>query len=115
MTHRSKFFLLLLPLCAFLLLTGFTSSFEKSYQEAEALLIQGDFDAASARFRELGSYEEASRLLMYSRAAGAAERGDYETAQRAFTALGSFRDAPEMLRYYEKVGRHLIKIAQGEI
>ena len=101
MTHRSKFLLLLLPLCAFLLLTGFTSSFEKSYQEAEALLNQGDFDAASARFLELGSYEEASRLLMYSRAAGAAERGDYETAQRAFTALGSFRDAPEMLRYYE--------------
>lgn len=101
MTHRSKFLLLLLPLCAFLLLTGFTSSFEKSYQEAEALLIQGDFDAASARFRELGSYEEASRLLMYSRAASAAERGDYETAQRAFMALGSFRDAPEMLRYYD--------------
>ncbi len=101
MNHRSKFILLLLPLCAFLLLTGFTSSFEKSYQEAEALLIQGDFDAASARFQELGSYEEASRLLMYSRAASAAERGDYETARRAFTALGSFRDAPEMLRYYE--------------
>ena len=72
MTHRSKFLLLLLPLCAFLLLTGFASSFEKSYQEAEALLAQGDFDAASARFRELGSYEEASRLLMYSRAASAA-------------------------------------------
>ena len=101
MTHRSKFLLLLLPLCAFLLLTGFASSFEKSYQEAEELLIQGDFDAASARFRELGSYEEASRLLMYSRAASIAERGDYETARRAFTALDSFRDAPEMLRYYE--------------
>ena len=101
MTHRSKFLLLLLPLCAFLLLTGFASSFEKSYQEAEALLAQGDFDAASARFRELGSYEEASRLLMYSRAASIAERGDYETARRAFTALDSFRDAPEMLRYYE--------------
>ena len=42
MTHRSKFLLLLLPLCAFLLLTGFASSFEKSYQEAEALLAQGD-------------------------------------------------------------------------
>ena len=101
MTHRSKFLLLLLPLCAFLLLTGFASSFEKSYQEAEALLAQGDFDAASARFRELGSYEEASRLLMYSRAASIAERGDYETARKAFTALDSFRDAPEMLRYYE--------------
>ena len=101
MTHRTKNMLLLLPLCAVLLLTGFTSSFEKSYQDAEALLAQGDYEAASARFRELGSYEEASRLLMYSRAAAAAESGDYETARRAFSALDSFRDAPEMLRYYE--------------
>ena len=84
MTHRTKSALLLLPLCAFLLLTGFTSSVEKNYQEAEALLAQGDYEAASARLLELGSYEEASRLLMYSRA-----------------ALDSFRDAPEMLRYYE--------------
>ena len=82
MTHRTKNMLLLLPLCAVLLLTGFTSSFEKSYQDAEALLAQGDYEAASARFRELGSYEEASRLLMYSRAAAAAESGDYETARR---------------------------------
>jgi outer membrane protein assembly factor BamD (BamD/ComL family) len=101
MTHRTKSALLLLPLCAFLLLTGFTSSVEKNYQEAEALLAQGDYEAASARLLELGSYEEASRLLMYSRAASAAESGDYDTARRAFSALDSFRDAPEMLRYYE--------------
>ena len=54
MTHRTKNMLLLLPLCAVLLLTGFTSSFEKSYQDAEALLAQGDYEAASAKFRELG-------------------------------------------------------------
>ena len=101
MTHRTNSALLLLPLCAFLLLTGFTSSVEKNYQEAEALLAQGDYEAASARLLELGSYEEASRLLMYSRAASAAESGDYDTARRAFSALDSFRDAPEMLRYYE--------------
>ena len=101
MTHRTKSALLLLPLCAFLLLTGFTSSVEKNYQEAEALLAQGDYEAASARLLELGGYEEASRLLMYSRAACAAESGDYDTARRAFSALDSFRDAPEMLRYYE--------------
>ena len=32
MTHRTKNMLLLLPLCAVLLLTGFTSPVEKSYQ-----------------------------------------------------------------------------------
>ena len=101
MRHRTKSALLLLPLCAFLLLTGFTSSVEKDYQDAEALLAEGNYEAASAKFRELGSYEEASRLLMYSRAASAAESGDYDTARRAFSALDSFRDAPEMLRYYE--------------
>ena len=101
MTHRTKNMLLLLPLCAVLLLTGFTSPVEKRYQDAEALLSQGNYEAAAAKFRELGSYEEASLLLMYSRAAAAAESGDYEIARRAFSALDSFRDAPEMLRYYE--------------
>ena len=90
MTHRTKNILLLLPLCAVLLLTGFTSSFEKSYQDAEALLVQGDYETAAAKFRELGSYEEASLLLMYSRAAAAAESGDYETARRAFPRLTAF-------------------------
>ncbi len=91
----------LLLLCAVLALTGCSSSVQREYETAEALLEQGQYEEASLKFGELGSYEEASRLQMYSRAALAAENGDYESARHAFTALGDFRDAPQMLRYYE--------------
>lgn len=102
MTHRLKTILLLLTTCAVLLLTGFTApSYERNYQAGEAFLDEGKYEEAAAKFQALGSYEEASRLLMYSRAALAAENGDYESANKAFSALGNFRDAPEMLHYYE--------------
>ena len=90
-----------MTMCILLLLTGCTSSYQRSYQSGEELLEQEQYEEASAKFQELGSYEDSRRLLMYSRAALAAENGDYETARIAFHALGAFRDAPEMLRYYE--------------
>ena len=101
MTLRLKKAVLLLTCCALLTLTGCTSAVRKDYQAAEALLEEGKYQEASVRFQELGSYEDASRLLMYSRAALAAENGDYDTARLAFSALGGFRDAPEMLCYYD--------------
>ena len=91
----------MLSLCVLLSLTGCSSATEKSYQSVVALLEQGRFEEASTQFRELGSYRDASLLLMYSRAALSAESGDYLTAHKAFAALGSFRDAQEMLRYYD--------------
>ena len=90
-----------MTMCILLLLTGCTSSYQRSYQSGEELLEQEQYEEASAKFQELGSYEDSRRLLMYSRAALAAENGDYETARIAFHALGAFRDALEMLRYYE--------------
>ena len=102
MTNKLKNnIILLLSLCMLLSLTGCTSAAEKNYQAGMDLLEQGRFEEASAQFQELGSYRDASLLLMYSRAALSAENGDYVTACKAFTALGSFLDAPEMLRYYE--------------
>ena len=104
MKHRRKkqnSMILLLMLAVFLSLTGCTSAYEKDYLAAEKLLEQGEFEKAAERYRTLGSYEDASRLLMFSRAALAAENGDYETARKAFSALGEFRNVPEMLRYYE--------------
>ncbi|MBO7372895.1 MAG: phosphodiester glycosidase family protein [Oscillospiraceae bacterium] len=98
---KRNIFILLLVLAALLTLTGCASAAEKDYLAAGKLLEQGEFEKAAEKFQTLGSYEDASRLLMLSRAALAAENGDYETARRAFSALGEFRDVPEMLRYYE--------------
>ena len=101
MMHRIKTIIPLLTLGMLLLLSGCTPAVQRNYESAEALLEQGNFEEAAAKFQDLGSFEEASLLQMYSRAALAAENGDYDSARRAFTALGSFRDSNEMLRYYE--------------
>ena len=104
-THKPKIAFLLLAICALLTLAGcgapsISSSPERDYQAAEELLAQGQYAQAAEKFASLGSYEEASRLLMYSRAAAAAENGDFDSAKKAFTALGEFRDSPTMLQYY---------------
>ena len=96
MKHKLKSIIVLPAVCLALLLTGCAYDVEKDYLAAETLLEQGKYEEAAAKFENLGSYEEASRLLMLSRAALAAENGDYETAGKAFSALGGFRDVPEM-------------------
>ena len=101
MKHKLKNIIVLLAFSLTLPLTGCASDIQKDYLAAETLLEQGKYEEAAAKFENLGSYEEASRLLMLSRAALAAENGDYESAEKAFSALGEFRDVPEMTRYYE--------------
>ena len=90
------------------------SSVEREYTAAENLLDRGQYADAAAAFEKLGSFEDASLLLMYSRAAIAGENGDYTAAHAAFSALGDFRDASVMLRYYEgreteAAGRHALR------
>ncbi len=92
--------IILMMLCT-LLLSGCTSAVQRNYEAGETLLAEGKYEEAVLKFQELGSFGEASLLLMYSRAAAAAENGDFETAEEAFSVLGEFRDAPEMMRYYE--------------
>ena len=101
MRHHLRIILFLLTACALLTLTGCTSAEQREYHAGEALLEQGKYEEAAAKFQALGSYEDAGRMLMYSRAVLAAENGDYTAAVHAFTALGGFRDAAAMLRYYE--------------
>ncbi|MBQ1790551.1 MAG: hypothetical protein II008_10245, partial [Oscillospiraceae bacterium] len=80
------------------------------------MLDHGRYEDAAAAFEKLGSFGDASLLLMYSRAAIAGENGDYPAAHAAFSALGDFRDASVMLRYYEgreteAAGRHALDTA----
>ena len=104
--HKRNTILLLLAVCALLSLGGCGApsvggSPERDYEAATALLSEGQYEEAAAKFGELGSYEDSRRMQMYSRAVITAEHGDYETARKAFSALGQFRDAPEMMQYYE--------------
>ncbi len=101
MKQKMKIALLAASLGMSLLMSGCSSSVERDYASGEELLAKGAFEEAAGKFGELGSYEEASRLQMYSRAALAGENGAYETAFAAFRSLGSFQDSARMLQYYE--------------
>ncbi len=87
--------MLLLPLAG----CGASGTAARDYQAAAAMLEQGQYDEAAAAFEALGSYEESSRLLMYSRAVIAARDGDYESAMKAFSVLNGFQDSARMLAY----------------
>ena len=113
MTSIKKPAVLFLILGILLTFTACTSSVQRDYEQAEALLAQGNYMEAALKFETLGSYEEASCLLMYCRAALAAESGDFSSARNAFSALGSFRDAADMERYYE--GRQMEAFGQGNL
>ena len=90
-------------LCALLSLTGCAASYtaDRDYQTGLELLAYENYREAAAMFEKLGSYEDASILLMYCRAVLAAENGEYAAAREAFATLDGFRDTKEMRDYYE--------------
>ena len=88
---------ILLPLAG----CGASGSAARDYDVALAQLDQKEYEQAAGAFEALGSYEDAARLCMYSRAVLAARDGDYDLAMAAFTALNGFRDSAGMLSYCE--------------
>ena len=73
-----------------------------AYDEAIALLEDGDYQNAYDKFVDLGTYADASsqaeycqKALQFQEAEGLLERGDYQTAREAFAFLGTFMDADE--------------------
>lgn len=63
-------------------------------------MAKGQYTEAATKFDELGSYEEASKLSMYCKAAAVGEAGDFETAKNTFTILGDYKESQYMLIYY---------------
>ncbi|MCL2589011.1 MAG: substrate-binding domain-containing protein, partial [Oscillospiraceae bacterium] len=74
------------------------------YAQAEAALLEGDYESALDGFRALGDFSDArarvqevlqAKILaaIYERAEAAFSRGDYEDALGGFRALGNFKDA----------------------
>ena len=83
------------------LLTACGESEKQKYESAQSLMAQGKYAQAAEKFASLGSYEEASRLAIYCRAAAAGESGDYDTCFDGFRALGDYKDSVMMTAYYE--------------
>ena len=63
-------------------------------------MAKGQYSEAAEKFDELGSYEEATKLSMYCKAAAAGESGDFQTALSTFELLGDYKESQMMLTYY---------------
>ena len=101
MTRMEKMIALLVLIVLALALTGCQESEESKYKSAQSLMAQGKYGEAAEKFEALGSYEEASKLTMYCKAAAAGENGDYQTAFSGFRTLGEYKDSPMMIIYYK--------------
>ena len=99
MKNGKKVILALILVAALALLAG-CSSVEGNYKKANELMAKGKYTDAAKLFEETGSYEDASRLTMYCKAAAMGESGEYEKAISTFEYLGEFRDCPDMVKYY---------------
>ncbi len=97
--HRIVFVsvLFILLLC----LTACQESTSSKYERANKLLTESKYTEAAAIFDEISTYEDASKMSLYTKAINAAETGDYETAFSTFTSLGEFKDCPMMITYYK--------------
>ncbi len=72
---------------------------ERCYKDGQEALAAENFAEAAAAFEKAASFEDADRLLQYSRAWQALENADFPAAADGFRSLGSFKDCPLMLSY----------------
>lgn len=84
-----------------LCLTACQESTSSKYERANKLLTEGKYTEAATIFDEISTYEDASKMALYTKAINAAETGDYETAFSTFSSLGEFKDCPMMISYYK--------------
>lgn len=101
MKNIRKVAIILLLVLVAIFVTGCQESDEAKYKNAQSLMAKGDYIEAAIKFDELGSYEEASKLSMYCKAAAAGESGDYETAFSTFKLLGDYKESQFMITYYQ--------------
>jgi len=103
LTH--SIFLAILLLAFLLCLTACQESTSSKYERANKLLTEGKYTEAAAIFDEISTYEDASKMSLYTKAINAAETGDYDTAFTTFASLGEFKDCSMMITYY--MGRQI--------
>ena len=92
--------------------TVFSSIPQKNYTEAVAFYELKNYEAAEAKFRDLGSYRDSAEYLekisverTYDHAVKAYEAGDFETSKELFSQIGDYEDS----------GAYLKKIDEAQI
>ena len=85
--------------------TVFSSIPQKNYTEAVAFYELKNYEAAEAKFRDLGSYRDSAEYLekisverTYDHAVKAYEAGDFETSKELFSQIGDYEDSGAYLK-----------------
>ncbi len=96
-------------LCIFLLIMllftsvcGFAAAdaLQDLYNEAQLLMIQGQYLEAAAKFEALMSYSDSAQMALYAKAIYMGENGMTDLCVSTMEMLGEFKDAPSMAVYY---------------
>ncbi|MBE5767897.1 MAG: tetratricopeptide repeat protein [Clostridiales bacterium] len=94
-----KIGLFLIMMMALVTLTA-CGNYEATYNDAQRLLSQSEYEKAAEKFAILGSYEDASLLAMYCRACALCEEGKYQEGIDALEILGDYKDCEFRISYY---------------
>ena len=94
-----KSVIIILVLVLSILLSGCAGAEERAWQTGQKALSENNYEEAAAAFAKAGSFQDASRLLIYSRACSDLENGAFSAAEEAFRSLGDFKDSTLMLLY----------------
>ncbi len=76
------------------------NTLQSMYQEAELLMVQGNYTEAATKFEAMGAYSDASKMSTYCKAIACAEMELYDIAIVALEGLGEFKDCPQLAKYY---------------
>lgn len=72
----------------------------KTYENAQKALVNGEYEKAAELFESISTYEDSSKLAMYSRALLYGEQEDYAKAIETLGFLGDFKDSAQLKEYY---------------
>lgn len=108
-------------LCAVLIPVLIHGAHQKRYDDAEALIGQGEYSKAKEAFSALGGFDDSElkmqycqNMLGYEAAKALMDNGDYASASAAFAALGDFEDAAELVTECENELDYLAAVSTME-
>ena len=92
--------IIMMMVLSILCLSACQETTEAKYDRAQKLLEEERYFEAGNVFEEISTYEDSSKMAMYTKAIAAAENGEYDAGISNFKSLGDFRDSSMMITYY---------------
>ena len=100
MKNKVFLFVFILVMVPFLFGCGSTG-LSKTYDKAQNCLAEGKYEEAAELFDSISTYEDSSRLALYSKALLYGEQENYKKALETLDFLGDYKDSSQLIKYYK--------------